>query len=107
MLEVDEAISPLDSLQGQQNGSARPLSAPLTDEMWRLCVINVIMFILSLHSAVCLTIGDHITASSWTIRRPSSNRHFIFCVHVLALVCVAQFKQVVEGESNIYVLCDG
>ena len=64
MLEVDEVISPLCNLDGQQNGSSRPLSAPLTDEMWRVSVINVIMFPASLHSAVCLTIGDHITASS-------------------------------------------
>ena len=107
MLEVDEAISPLGCLDGQQNGSGRPLSAPLTDEMWQLSVINVIMFILSLRSAVCPTIGDHITASSWKIRPPSKERHFIFCVHVLPVVCVRVITRVLEGERDIYIVCDG
>lgn len=76
MLEVAKVISPLHSLS-RQNGSSQPLSSPLTDEMWFVSVINIIMFILSCRSAVCQTIGDHITASSWKICPPNKRQFHI------------------------------
>lgn len=94
MLEVAKVICPLHSLS-RQNGSRQPLSSPLTDEMWFVSVINIIMFIPSLRSAVCQTIGDHITASSWKIC-PPNKRHFIF-------LCACE--QVLE--SNICTFCNG
>lgn len=112
MLQVDEAISPLHSQDGQQNGSAQPLSAPLTDEMWRVSVINVIMFILSLHSAACLTVGDHITASSWKICPPSNKRHFILfvcmCLHLrVCSVSLRSSNWYLKLKCDMYVSYDG
>lgn len=85
MLQVDKVISPLHSL----DGSSQPLSAPLTDEMWRFSVINAIMFLLRPHSAVCLTTGDHITASSGMrfVLLQTRDTPFSVCTHLCVCVC--------------------
>lgn len=98
MPEVGEVISPLQSVRTDKKDQPS-LS---TDEMWRDSVINVIMFILSLHcwclcgnrrSHYCLILEDFSSFKQETL-------HFLcVCVQMVGFVCVCEGVLITRCEQ--------